>query len=261
MKDPVLLRSPAEAAAFVHGLWRSDLFRSSEYIAGWVSRFAARPIAFAEMSDVERETPHFGTWFGMTYLRSYAEDVVSDLYYLHEIVHAVLLRYQPGTLFTSWYRRMNGIEMSASLETEGYAYLRIPGLRERSFADEIWADRYLGGQRRLGEGLLEIMRQDRYRAMQHPDPMDYCEQQIAAYARQNFQWAGCWKLPTGIDEARRPAYLHVEEHMAALHAGTLSLDEHLRWLRRWGEVPFPDQARLFAPIYWENKLSYQLRKL
>ena len=180
----------------------------------------------------------------MTYLRSYAEDVISDLYYLHEIVHAVNIRYQPSALFTSWYRRMNSIELSASLETEGYVYLRIPGLRERSFGDEIWADRYLGGQRRLGEGLLEIMRQDRYRASA-PDPMDYCEQQISA-TRGRTSSGQAVKLETGIDEQRRPAYLHVEAHMAELRAGALDVDAHLRW-RGAGARSLPDQARLFAP--------------
>ncbi len=257
MKNPKILRSPSEVEDFVEHLWRTDLFRKSEYVARWVERFARGPTIFVEMSDEELETPHFGTYFGMTYLRHYDEPAISDLYYLHEIVHATLLTYEADAIFTSWYRRMTSIEFSASLETEGYVYLRIPGLREIAFRDEIWADRYLGGQRRLGEGLVDIMRQDRYRAMQHPDPMDWCEQQIAAYARQNFQWAGTWKL----EKAGRAAYLHVEEQMAKLRAGEVGPDAHLEWLRRDGEIPFRDQARLFAPMYWDNKLSYKLRKL
>lgn len=100
------------------------------------------------------------------------------------------------------------------------------------------------------------MRQDRYRAMSHPDPMDYCEQQIAAYARQNFEWANIWKLA----EDGRPAYLQVEDHMLAFRAGTTGIDEHVEWLRRWGPVPFPVQARLFSPVYWNSKLSYRLKQ-
>ena len=57
--------------------------------------FAAPPMVFAEMSDAELEYPHFATWFGMTYLRTYDDPAVSDLYYLHEIVHAALLHYEP----------------------------------------------------------------------------------------------------------------------------------------------------------------------
>jgi hypothetical protein len=41
----------------------------------------------------------------------------------------------------------------------------------------------------------------------------------------------------------------------------LGLDEHVAWLEQWGAVPFPDQARLFAAVYWENKLSYKLKRL
>jgi len=261
MKDLVVLRSSEEAERFVHGLWQSDLFRRSEYVAKWVQRFAKHPTVFAEMSNLDLETPHFGTYFGMTYLRSYDAPAVSDLYYLHEIVHAALLHYEPGALFTSWYRKMASIEFSASLETEGYVYLRIPGLREISFKDEIWADRFLGGQRRLGEGIFDIIRQDRYKAMQHPDPMDWCEQQISAYARQNFEWAAMWRLESTVAGQRRAAYLHVEDHMAALREGHTSMSEHVEWLEQWGEIPLPDQAKLFAPVYWNNKLSYKLKKL
>ena len=258
MKNLQPLESAADATDFVQRLWRTDLFRNSPYVADWVRRFSARPTVFAEMSQIELETPHFGTYFGLTYHRTYDNPAVSDLYYLHEIVHASLNDYEPGISFTRWYRRMNGVEFSASLETEGYVYARIPGLREHSFADEIWADRYLGSHRRIGDSLFEIMRQDRYKAMQSPDPMDYCEQQIAAYARQNFEWANMWKLP--LDETHA-AYLRVEEHMSAWRAGACSLDEHVAWLEQWGEIPFPDQAKLFAPVYWNNKLSYRLRKL
>jgi hypothetical protein len=261
LKNLTLLSEPAAAESYVLGLFRSPPFQNSEYVASWVKRFAQHPAVFAEMSQPELETPHFGTYFGMTYHRSYDEPAVSDLYYLHEIVHAVLMSYQPELIFTSWYRRMNSTEFSASLETEGYVYLRIPGLREISFKDEIWADRFLGGHRRLGEGIVDIMRQERYKAMQQPDPMDYCEQQIAAYARQNFEWAGCWRLDADCGGKRRPAYLFVEEHMARVRSKQIGLEEHARWLEQWGEVPFLDQARLFAPVYWNNKLSYRLRKL
>ncbi|HEY8091635.1 MAG TPA: hypothetical protein VIF09_27405 [Polyangiaceae bacterium] len=256
MRDLVLLRSTRDVADYVHGLWRTDVFRRSEYVAGWVSRLAC-PMVFAEMSDAEIEYPHFATWFGMTYRRTYSDPVVSDLYYLHEVVHAALLHYAPRPLFTAWYRKMNGIELSASLETECYVYLSVPGAREISFEDEIWADRYLGGPSRLGDSLRDVIRQDRYKAMQHPDPMDWSEQQIAAYARQNFEWANCWKLEVGPG---RPAFVEVEDHMSRLRLGATSPDEHVAWLRQHGEIPFPDQARLFAPIYWSSKLSHRLEK-
>jgi hypothetical protein len=256
MKNLQCLRSPDEIAAGLGGLWRTDLFRRSDYIRAWVDRVTRHPLVLAEMSDLELEYPHFGTWFGLTYLRDYPDPVISDLYYLHEIVHASLMHYRPERLFTAWYRKMASIELSASLETECYVYLAVPGLREVSFKDEIWADRYLGGRSKLGDSLREIVRQDRYRALQHPDPMDYCEQQIAAYARQNFEWANAWKVDV---EPGRPAYLEVEEHMAELRAGRMDPDEHLAWLHRHGEIPYPTQARLFAPMYWNAKISYRLK--
>lgn len=269
MKNLTVLETADEVTRYVRALWRTPAFRGSEYVAGWVEKLSRHPAVFAEMSDSELEYPHFATWFGMTYLRTYTEPAVSDLYYLHEIVHATLLADHaagppaPGPLFTAWYRKMNGIEFSASLETECNVYLGVPGLRDVSFKDEIWANGSLGGRSRLGESLKDVMRQDRYRAMQHPDPMDYCEQQIAAYARQNFEWANIWKLdvvPGGSPPApARPAFQVVEEHMTRFRAGEISVEEHVRWLAQHGEIPFPDQARLFARVYWNNKLSYRLR--
>jgi hypothetical protein len=256
VKNLTLLRTPEAVHEFVRALWRTEVFRDSPYVEGWVDRLARSPVVFAEMSDIELEYPHFATWFGMTYLRTYADAAVSDLYYLHEIVHAALLHYAERPLFTAWYRKMNGIELSASLETECYVYLSVPGARDISFRDEIWVDRYLGGQSRIGEGLRDVIRQDRYRAMQHPDPMDYCEQQIAAYARQNFAWANIWKLEV---LPGRPAFVEVEEHMTGFRSGASSLDAHVQWLKRMGDVPFPDQARLFAPIYWSSKLSQRVK--
>jgi hypothetical protein len=257
VKNLVALPSAADVTAYVSGLFRTRHFRESAYVARWVARFAEHPAVFAEMSDAEIEYPHFATWFGATYLRDYDDATISDLYYLHEMVHAVLNRYEEAPLFTAWYRKMNGVEFSASLETEGYVYLEIPGLREASFRDEIWADRYIGAERRLGPSLRDIMRQDRYRAMSRPDPMDYCEQQIAAYARQNFEWANTWKLEIAPG---RPAFVEVEEHMGALRVGAISASGHVEWLGQLGEIPFPVQARLFSPVYWNNKLSYRLRK-
>jgi hypothetical protein len=257
MKDLLVLRTSGEVIDFVRGLWRTDVFKSSPYVEEWVQRISQHPVVFAEMSDVELEHPHFATWFGLTYKRSYADATVSDLYYLHEIVHACLLTYQPDIRFTAWYRKMTGIELSASLETECYVYLHTPGLREISFQDEIWADRYLGASPgRLGDSLRDVVRQDRYRAMQHPDPMDYCEQQIAAYARQNFEWANGWKLEVAPGRA---AYREVEEHMAGLRAGAISIDRHVEWLWQGGDVPFVTQARAFAPVYWKNKISVKMR--
>jgi hypothetical protein len=257
VKNLVVLATPDDARRFVRSLWRSDLFKESAYVDSWVDKIARHPVIFAEMSDVDVEYPHFATWFGMSYLRSYPDPVVSDLYYLHEFVHAAHLSYDESALFTAWYRKMNSIEFTASLETECFVYLSVPGLRDVSFKDEIWADRFLGGKSRLGESLRDVIRQDRYKAMQSPDPMDYCEQQIAAYARQNFEWANIWKLP--LEPGGPPAFRVVEGHMTAFRAGTVPADAHVAWLQQFGEVPFPAQARLFAEIYWKNKLSYRLR--
>jgi len=265
MKNLVSLHGPDEIKKFVNELWQTSIFRESKYIANWVIRFAERHgWAFAEMSEPELEYPHFGTWFGLTYLRHYDNRIVSDLYYLHEMVHAVLANYNSDDSFTSWYRRVNTTEFAASLETEAYIYLEIPKLREVSFDDRIWADRWLGSKLDKDE-LKNLMRQERYRAIREPDPMDYCEQQISAYARQNFEWANIWKLPAcencynlpSKEWKPSPAFKLVESHMAKFRNEAINLNEHAGWLQGMGDVPFPDQARLFSDVYWRNKLGYK----
>jgi hypothetical protein len=274
MKSLVRLYSPDEVTKFVNGLWQTGIFRESKYVADWVERFANRPTVveayprgitedhrsgwiFAEMSEPDLEYPHFGTWFGVTYLRHYDNKVISDLYYLHELVHAVSAWYNPNDSFTSWYRRVNTTEFTASLETEAYIYIDMPQLRKVSFDDQIWADRFLGANLCKDE-LRNLMRQERYRAIREPDPMDYCEQQISAYARQNFEWANIWKLNTTIGDVKLPAFKHVENHMFELRSNRISIDEHAEWLQSMGgDISFPDQARLFSDVYWRNKLGYR----
>lgn len=265
MKNMIKLSTSGGIKSFVNGLWKTPIFRESKYVADWVERFCQRNgWVFAEMSEPQLEYAHFGTWFGLTYLRHYDNPVVSDLYYMHEMVHAVLAKYDSSDSFTAWFRRVNTTEFNASLETESYIYLEIPHLRDVSFSDQIWADRFLGD--RLGKDELKnLMRQERYRAIREPDPMDYCEQQISAYAHQNFEWANIWKLNTSIGSHTlpmkewkpQPAFKLVEDHMVHFRSGDTSLDEHAAWLQSMGDVPFPDQARLFSDVYWRNKLGYR----
>ena len=86
--------------------------------------------------------------------------------------------------------------------------------------------------------------------------MDYCERQIAAYARQNFEWANIWKLDCAPG---RPAFVGVEEHMSRF--APRAVDRRARGVAEGPRrIPFRDQARLFSPVYWNSKLSYRLRK-
>lgn len=270
----IAISNPEELKKFVNKLWQTSIFKEAKYVADWVERFVygasgnnpRKGWVFAEMSEPELEYAHFGTWFGITYLRHYDNKVVNDLYYLHEIVHAVLVEYNSTDAFTSWFRRVNTTEFAASLETEAYIYLEMPELRDISFDDRIWADRWLGS-RLDKEETKKLMRQERYRAIREPDPMDYCEQQISAYARQNFEWANIWKLNASVYMMEKdwaepkwpslPAFKHVENHMAAFLSGEMDIDDHVHWLQSMGDVPFPDQARLFSDVYWRNKLGYR----
>ncbi|NBS41453.1 hypothetical protein EBS80_02230, partial [bacterium] len=156
---------------------------------------------------------HFPTYFGIVPIRRrYASNpVLSDLFTRHELTHTRAFRQVYGrvTNFQDWTRQSVRIELRASLDSECYVYLEIPGLRAVAFRHEIWMDRFLGsrdrsGIRRLLVGKLlatrfgrEWIRRQRLRAMNDPDFDDYVEHQIWNYGQQNMKWCAAWGRPVG----------------------------------------------------------------
>ena len=171
MKDIITLQTSKEIDGFVYGLWRTDLFRKSHrekdgYINRLITEFSKVPRFFYTMTNrVERS--HFTTWFNVIALRpEYENDAISDLYYLHEITHAATMYYNPTLSWQDWYKKTMQNEMEASLESEAFAYLELPGLRKLSFDHEIWLDRFWTdpGCLTLTEVLKERLVEERRRA-------------------------------------------------------------------------------------------------
>lgn len=252
MKDFVKLRTPAEVRDFTRGLLRTAHFRDSAWVGDLIERFAARPRLFFRYSWPDVEWAHFTTWMHAIALREYENPAVSDLYLLHELWHTVIHTDDPGADFLAWYRKMTRLEYEASLVSEVHAYFHMPGLRADSFGFEIWADRFLGEG--WSPALEARIAAARIRAMRDPDPFDFAEQQIAAYARQNFRWASVWK----------ERWREVEAAGARLRESG-DLDAHVAWLESTmvgrgafgaalpDRVPFPVEAVTFAAIVAENK--------
>ena len=252
MKDFVRLRTPDEVRDFTRAQLRTDHFRTSPWIATLINRFADRPRLFFRYSSPDVEWSHFTTWMHAIALRDYDNGAISDLYLLHELWHVVHHVDDPEADFLEWYRKMTRLEYEASLTSEVHAYFHMPGLRADGFGFEIWADRFLPEtwSPELGARIAAA----RIRAMRDPDPFDYAEQQIAAYARQNFRWASVWK----------ERWREVESAGAQLRQSG-DLDAHVAWLEsamlpahRAGtglpdRVPFPEEAVTFAAIVAENR--------
>jgi len=274
MKALAALASPKQVHEHVRALWRTDLFRRSHDEAGGfvraiIDRFAALPRLFYDMSEPEIEASHFSVWFNAIARRPwYDNDAVSDLYYLHELKHAAGMTYQDGMPWNRWFTKMVSNEFEASFCTEVQAYFELPGLRERSFPFDIWADRFLGDKAIMDrwttcKGKDDAMtaafwaplRTRRKEVMVKPDPFDFIELQIRAYVEQNLEWVRIWQRSYALVETQMSAFVGA----AATGAyGSSLLKSHQEWLaaRSEADVPFRREAEEFARIYHANKARY-----
>ncbi len=240
----------------VRALWRTDLFRAAHHAPGGyvndiVRRFARLPRLWCDLSEPRMERSHFLTWMGVVPHRDeYTNDAISDLYYLHEYVHAADLVYAPHDEDAAFARRIWENERDASLCSEVFIYFAVPGLRDRTFSFEIWADRYLADPARVAQwredraGFVAFFQQERARAMATPTAGDENERLISAYDDANHAWAEIW----------RDRWREVETalHSFAAHAATApteaahALRGFLERAQAGGVTPYEREARAYA---------------
>jgi hypothetical protein len=271
MKSVVALADPKQVQDHVHALWRTDLFRRSHedaggFVRGIIDRFAALPRVFYDMSEPDIEASHFSVWFNAIAHRPWYDNAaVSDLYYLHEFKHAAGMTFQDGMPWNRWFTKMVSNEFEASFCTEVQAYFELPGLRERSFPFDIWADRFLGDralverwaacERTNASAFWAPLRARRKEVMVKPDPFDFIELQIRAYVEQNLEWVRIWQQDYPVVEAHMSAFVGA---VANRVEWPTALRTHQAWLaaRSDGAVPFRREAEEFAKIYHANKARY-----
>ena len=270
MKNLITLESKDDIHDFVSGLWRSEPFQRSYKSKGFIFRhvdaFAWLPRFFAEESNETLERAHFSTWWNVIMLRPfYDNDVVSDLYYLHEMTHAATMPYMNGIGRAAFEEKMQRNELEASVLSEISIYFEMPELREASFPHEIYADRFLNDEMRAlwqcnREVAIETFRTMRRHVMlSKPEhEMDLTETWIRRFADQNSAYGVVW--------ANR--YNEVEARMTDLQRGTVlgerksSALQFRRWLEEQAAqdfsdtIPFRQEAELFSPFYWANKDRY-----
>src|SRR5690242_13235136 len=200
-----------EIHEFFGALWRTAEFRESHskrgYVFAWIERLAEYPRLVGELTDARIERPHFSPWWNVIGRREYENPAIHDLFYLHEISHMAMLVYEEAMSWEAWAAKMADNEMLASLESETLVYLALPSLREQSFPQEIWADRFLeeetqgGGMRdaAVRAAHRSFMLMERYRARRRP--ADDLEQRIATFQQENEAWARIWRTNYGEVEA------------------------------------------------------------
>jgi hypothetical protein len=235
-----------------------DLFVTDEFRrSGWLRskcQMAEQTVGKIWTTNHPMPPGHFGTYFGALQRRAYANPWIQDLYHFHELTHVLTLRYDPASSWMEWSRRMVNSEMQASLASECYVYLHIEGLREKTFAHEIWVDRFLAAPDRRGVLVHEEkIRKERLRALNAPDYDDFLEHQIHNYARQNIEWCMIWSEHLGGDTSfqAETAFRLVEKHMASPERDAT----HQGWIEGLTEssgpdtAPFLKQALAFMKVY------------
>ena len=262
MRDVVALVSPAEIHDFFDGLWLTPEFQESHtsggYVFRWIERLAEYPRFIGELTEPRIERAHFSPWWNVLGRRHYEKPAVHDLFYLHEIAHMSMLVYEETMSWGAWAAKMADNEMLASLESETLVYLAMPSLREKSFSQEIWADRFLAGAAD-GGGMRDpamraahrsFMLMERYRARRVPD--DDIEHRIAAFQQENEAWASIWQR----------SYREVERAMRTFREMAMrDRADASQWLLEWHDtqarsgagIPFREEAEQFAEVYWRSR--------
>jgi hypothetical protein len=256
------LVTPADIHAFFGELWRTTEFRESHerrgYVFGWIERLAEYPRLIGELTEPRIERPHFSPWWNVIGRRDYENPAIHDLFHLHEISHMAMLVYEETMSWEAWAAKMADNEMLASLESETLVYIAIPTLRDKSFAQEIWADRFLaegtqgGGMRdaAVRAAHRSFMLMERYRARRVPG--DDLEQRIATFQAENEAWARIW----------RPNYKQVESAMRRFREQSpVDRQGAIERLQEWHDtlaaaghgVPFRSEAEQFAAVYWQSR--------
>lgn len=134
-------------AAFWKSFWRTDVFRAliedpSTGYATMMARVMKRPWWFVSPTT-SYERMHFAPWFANAFIRrEYDNKLIEDLYYWHDIIHAMTFVDASRMNEEAWRLAMRSNEISTSLETEVLIYWRSPDLRAFTFNHPIWADTF-----------------------------------------------------------------------------------------------------------------------
>lgn len=250
VKNLKLLTNENEIRHFLDGQFRTrevrDAVSTQPFLQDLLNLFVAKPRVVFDATDVTVERGNFTSWYNALALREYENPAVNDLYYIHEIAHIATMPYAPDVGFNAWKSKIFRNELEASVLSEAFIYFLAPELRGRSFAHEIWVDRYLRATPH--PSLPEIhatLLVDRERIQTDPRTEDAQELRINDYQIQNEEWARIWRTRFG----------EVEAHMAEFERSVIrdrvgAGQRHLAWIEARiasgkKPYPFPDEVEAF----------------
>jgi len=268
MKNFIHFIKPEEIFNYIGNLWRSDSFKESHhnpdgYIHQIIKEFSKTPRIFFDMHEETMEMVHFSSWFhAIQHRYYYTNDILHDLYYHHEFFHLISMTYRNDYSFIDWKKKMDSNEFWASLESEVLIYFYMPELRNLSFKNEIWVDRFLndkyyadlkGKYYHYSNDLSNKLkaRIAFFRDECQFNPRDEIEKQISDYTISSNEWANIW--------CEDNAWMNVESEMT-LYLNLLqknpeeAIKHHLYWLKDLQEkdpynVAFGKQARNYSAVH------------
>jgi hypothetical protein len=135
--------------SFWKNCWRTDAFRAliedpSTGYADFLAKVAQRPWWFITPKHAY-ERRHFAPWFAQAFIiRDYENKLIEDLYYWHDLIHAMTFVDASRMNEDAWRLAMRANEINTSLETEVIIYWRSPQLRAQTFDHAIWVDEVCG---------------------------------------------------------------------------------------------------------------------
>ncbi len=258
MRDILAFSGTQDILDFVNSQWQTEMFREAAITAGHpvqqlLQKFAMLPRIFFKFTEPNLERLHFTTWMGAMALRGanwYKNPYIADVFLLHEICHMANATYDINLSFDDWHHKMNMEEVDASVLSEVMVYFWMPELRPLTFAEPIWADRFLNEDNHAlfaedPAALKDYIMRARLECMKdtHKNSADPEVRRIAQYGFSNYEWSSIWQ----------ESYREVEFKMYLLTYGSMrnresALSDHISWLKSkmLHGIPFRVQAEAYA---------------
>lgn len=236
--------------AFWENLWRTDEFRAlfADPRTGYgqvLDAAAKLPWWFVD-SEQAYERRHFSVWFGNAFVRrEYDNPVITDLFYWHDLLHALTFRrFAEPTNEAAWRLAMRANEIAVSMETETLIYWRHPGLRAKGWQQEIWFDQLQAPlsaslRNRLASYREQVpafsrapfatYERDLREAVMNPWPLPF----DPAGTTSELDWNGLWDLRRAV--TRKPDLNNAIERDIARYE-SMADPFFFHWSNDWKEV-------------------------
>jgi hypothetical protein len=267
MKNIQVLIKKKEIIDHIGSLWKTNIFQESHlkkggYINNIVQNAADIPVFFYSFSNEYLERGHFSPWWRGIGLRSYQNDVVHDLYLLHEISHLSYMRYYPNLSYNVFKKKQEKNEHVASIISELEVYLALPELRHQSFKNKICFD-YIKNRSTLrkiwqknknhGFTLLE-------KHWSEIKKMDVSNEQykwVQSFDGLNNLWFEIWKNKFNLIESR----VMQLKQQCTIGSEVTAMESYMSWLISEHcdvnqVIPFMEEAELFAEPYWIHRNNW-----